>query len=242
MHPDIEKLINIAKESGDLNEKQKEIILRKAGTLGEDIDEVEMIIETFKVRSSTNLELSLVEKRKQCPNCGAVISETVFQCPECGYILQKENKASEDARKLMDGLQEALFKAAEPLNKTEQWVNPFAPAERQANVIKTFTMPVTKEGLTQMLEFSFSNYISADSSNWASEQIKQAWYGRCVQAYNALQRIAIDDNSVKNLLEQYSFSLKKEHKKLSSRKKTILWLIVLFVVIIAFCFFMGRLE
>ena len=47
MHSDIEKLINIAREGGELTEKQKEIILRKAEELGEDVDETEMILESI---------------------------------------------------------------------------------------------------------------------------------------------------------------------------------------------------
>ena len=172
MHPDIEKLINLAKETGELTEKQREIILRKADALGEDHDEVVFVLETLKTRSNTNPESSLVEKRKKCPNCGAVISETVFQCPECGYTLQKENKASEDTRKLIDGLKESLLKAAEPLNKTEQWMNPLAPAQRQANVINTFTLPTTKEGLMQLLDFSYSK-------GWVMEYRTPGWAARC---------------------------------------------------------------
>lgn len=47
MHPDLVELINIAKESGDLTEKQKLIVLCKAEKLGEDVDKIEMLLETM---------------------------------------------------------------------------------------------------------------------------------------------------------------------------------------------------
>ena len=58
MHPDIEKLISIAKENGDLTEKQREIILRKAEKLGEDVDEVELRLDLLG--SSLNPKLQLI--------------------------------------------------------------------------------------------------------------------------------------------------------------------------------------
>ena len=45
MHPEIENLINMAIADGDITEKERTIILRKADLLSEDKDEVEMILE-----------------------------------------------------------------------------------------------------------------------------------------------------------------------------------------------------
>ena len=60
MHPDIEKLLSIAKENGNLTEKQREIILRKAEKLGEDLDEVEMILESLSISSKKEIRNSNV--------------------------------------------------------------------------------------------------------------------------------------------------------------------------------------
>ena len=196
---------------------------------------MEMILETVKPRK--NNVVNTQEKRAKCTNCGAIISETSVRCPECGYVLQKENIASSDAREWIANLQKALLDAASSSsNSKRSALDSFLQKEevarlhKQLNIINTFTMPVTKEGLTQMLEFSYSNYISANSSSWDGEQIKQAWYGRCVQAYNALQRIATDDNGVETFLAQYSDRLKKANKRLSNKTKVLLGcLIALFV-------------
>lgn len=45
MHPEIEKLIKIALADGQVTDKEREIILRKAEKLGLDVDEVEMYLE-----------------------------------------------------------------------------------------------------------------------------------------------------------------------------------------------------
>ena len=235
MHPDIEKLINLAKESGELTDKQKEIILRKAEKLGEDVDEIEMILETT-FSSHSNVEHTQ-EKRTRCPNCGAIISDTLLQCPECGYILQKENVASSEAREWIASFQKALLNVTNSSSASKRnIIDSFLQSEERAihdrklSVINTFTMPVTKEGLSQMLEFSYSNYISTDTSDWMGKDIKKAWYGRYTQAYNALQRIATDDASIKSLLEQYSLRLKKEKRKISHDTKVSIGFIIAFIL------------
>lgn len=86
MNPDLERLINMAKESGELTEKQKSIILRKAEELGEDIEEVEMVLETVKSKSVSKDSAS--EKKKKCPVCGAVVSYEA-RCPECGFAFDR---------------------------------------------------------------------------------------------------------------------------------------------------------
>ena len=60
MHPDIEKMINIAKERGELTEKQKEIILRKTEKLGEDVDTIFLTtsLEYAYLSSSTVKEVA----------------------------------------------------------------------------------------------------------------------------------------------------------------------------------------
>ena len=235
MHPDIEKLINLAKESGELTDKQKEIILRKAEKLGEDVDEIEMILETT-FSSHSNVEHTQ-EKRTRCPNCGAIISDTLLQCPECGYILQKENVASSEAREWIASFQKALLNATNSSSASKRnTIDSLLQSEERAihdrklSVINTFTMPVTKEGLSQMLEFSYSNYISTDTSDWMGKDIKKAWYGRYTQAYNALQRIATDDASIKSLLEQYSLRLNKEKRKISHDTKVSIGFIIAFIL------------
>ncbi len=44
MHPEIEKLINLTIATGEITEKKRQTIMRKAESLGEDLDEVELIL------------------------------------------------------------------------------------------------------------------------------------------------------------------------------------------------------
>ena len=242
MYPDIEKLINIAKESGELTEKQKEIILRKAEKLGEDVDEVEMVLESIRPNQVKKESTKVDEKKMKCPNCGAIILETSFKCPECGFVLQEENRASIEARDYIQTLQQKLVDVSNTASSRkrglfdESWKEIY---EQKLNIIQTLSMPITKEGLIQMLEFSYSNYISSSSSTQYDNDIRQAWYGKCIQAFNALQRLSTDDDRVKALLEQYSTSIKNEKKKISSDNKTMLSFVLIIVLMVFIAYLLG---
>ena len=58
MNPEIEKLINMALADGQVTDKEREIILRKAEKLGLDVDEVEMYLEGRLGSSNINFESS----------------------------------------------------------------------------------------------------------------------------------------------------------------------------------------
>lgn len=227
MNAEIEKLIASVKETGSMTARQKEIILTKAKQLGDDIDEVEFILEDIPIRDSSRDEEQNVEGRNKCPNCGAILSGTLFACPECGYILQKENKSSKDVRKYIDELQDSLSKAALPVSKHEKLWNGDRPSiSRQANVVNSFTLPVTKEGLLQLLEFSYSNFISIGTSvqDMDMKPLKDAWYGKCKQALNALSRIGSEDPEVQTIVGRYQALIISEKKKIGGSAK--LWLLI----------------
>lgn len=44
MHPEIDKLIDLALADGQITEKERNVTLKKAAELGVDADEVEMIL------------------------------------------------------------------------------------------------------------------------------------------------------------------------------------------------------
>ena len=58
MNPEIDKLIDLALADGQITEKEREIILRKAEKLGEDVDFIEMYIENrLSKQQKTDLNL-----------------------------------------------------------------------------------------------------------------------------------------------------------------------------------------
>lgn len=101
MSPEIENLMNMALADGEVTEKERGIILRKAEALGEDKDEVEMILDgkialMIKEQSSnhTILKINKEGDNKKCPACGSPFNSFTTFCKDCGHEFQNVSKNS----------------------------------------------------------------------------------------------------------------------------------------------------
>lgn len=228
MHPDIEKLINLAKETGVLTDKQREIILRKAEKLGEDVDEIEMILESIPMQSSRKENSTSKAKKRKCPHCGATIPVISLKCPECGYLLEDESNAAKESREHIEALQKKLAR----------YGNELEDEEKKARIIQGATMPRTVEGLSQMLSFAYSNYLSTGRDGDGRPLVKNAWLGKAKEVYIQLQMRAKEDETVQGLLNQYSFILMEKPAKSYSALIAV-GSILLGLVVIFLCLYFG---
>lgn len=134
----IEDLINAALADGELTEKEKQILFKKAQEHAIDLDEFEMVLDARLVEIkkkeaalSQQQELELAKAKaaaqsnpaapksdkfgdvRKCPACGAMLQSFQTKCDECGYEF-KNVEAVNSAQRLFD-----LLQAAE-LRKTER--------------------------------------------------------------------------------------------------------------------------
>lgn len=88
----LEKLIELALADGELTEKEKQVLYKKAASFGVDLDEFEMVLDAqlhLKQQSDTG-ETSAPKSDKygdirKCPSCGAMVQSFQTTCPDCGY-------------------------------------------------------------------------------------------------------------------------------------------------------------
>lgn len=103
MHPEIEKLIDLAIADGQITEKERNVILKKAAENGVDADEVEMIIDA-KMHLK---EKETIGSQIKCPSCGKRISGLAKTC-SCGYVFNtgsiQESKSLESAIETLENL------------------------------------------------------------------------------------------------------------------------------------------
>jgi ribosomal protein L32 len=104
MHPEIENLINMALADGEVTEKERAIILRKAESLGIDKDEVEMILEAKLHQLQKRANESKKENVNKCPSCGEIIHGLSQVCSSCGYVLNKSTIAGQNSKGLSDSI------------------------------------------------------------------------------------------------------------------------------------------
>ena len=117
----IENLIKIALNDGELSEKEKQILFKKAEVEGIDLDEFEMVLESrlFDKQKSSNQQSPTPESIhqtdepksnkmgdvKKCPSCGGIVETFSTSCGDCGHSFNNI-AAVNSAQKLHDQLQE----------------------------------------------------------------------------------------------------------------------------------------
>lgn len=137
----LEQLIDAALADGELTEKEKQVLFKKAQLLGIDLDEFEMVLDSRLVKLEKAEKEKAAESApksnkygdvRKCPVCGAIIQAYQVKCPECGYEF-----SNVDANMSSQKLAEEIKKAQNEADK------------KQAIIL--FPIPNTKSDLLEFL-------------------------------------------------------------------------------------------
>ncbi len=108
----IEKLIEMALMDGELSEKEKQILFKKAEAAGIDLDEFEMVLQAKlfeKQKSNTPVTAAPKSDKlgdvKKCPACGAISQSFTTKCSDCGTEF-RNIEASQNINKFFEKLDE----------------------------------------------------------------------------------------------------------------------------------------
>ncbi len=127
----IENLINLALADGEITEKEKQILFKKAESLGIDLDEFEMVLEAkLYERKGANKAANTDQKPaepksdklgdvKKCPACGAITASFTVRCDECGTEFRNVD-ASQNITKFFEKLNELEASRDEHLFNSEK--------------------------------------------------------------------------------------------------------------------------
>jgi predicted RNA-binding Zn-ribbon protein involved in translation (DUF1610 family) len=170
MNPEIERLIKLAIADGEITEKERAVIMRKAESLGEDKDEVELILEgelalfkkEYYVDQKNQPKLIDEVILNKCTSCGANLASFITKCPECGNrIIKRESSSSinqlmneikaitKEENKLLDSM--VFCECPDYLEKITAF------AHKKAAVIFYTTVPNSKEEILKFLSKAIPN-------------------------------------------------------------------------------------
>ena len=227
MNPEIENLINMALADGEVTEKERGIILRKAEALGLDRDEVEMILDGKIEIQKKELSHSQSSKEntsnkagdiKKCPSCGAPVESFNTKCAECGHefsnigsvnsikeLINQLVQAEEKARnsKSEGGLLGSMMAMIDGETAMEKKI-----FDAKANVISTFPIPNTKEDILEFLSLSVSQVNSIKIGAMIKFAGTSGTYGYKITYKNAWLSI------VNKVIMKARFSMKDDKKTL----------------------------
>lgn len=206
MKQEILDLIEMAIADGEITEKERSIILRKAESVGEDKDEVEMILEG-KLAMLKKQASPVIEKAGniiKCPQCKADIPSFSTKCEFCGHEFRNMEK-SRSVRELLNELiavdkGKTYFRSGGFFDTTSKVDNEGMSKEctaRKVQIISLFPIPNSKEDILEFLSIGVpyakqvkkgissilysESWGGASDSKYISQQLNKAWKSKCEQ-------------------------------------------------------------
>lgn len=229
MHQDIEKLLTAAKEKGFVTEKQREIILNKTQQLGEDLTEVEFLLDDIPVKRDAQPSNPTSSRKmgaiKKCPMCGAVVQEYQGKCPECGYEFV-DIEANNSMRRLME-----LLSAVN--DTTSDGMFGDAVFQKKKSIIQNFPIPNTK---SDIIEFIIA--LRPKATN-VKDRLAKSYFVKYEECVSKAKLMFPDDETIKPLLSDFD-KVKKKAKYSSEGKysgttrilkKGCLWYMIISLVL-----------
>lgn len=219
---ELENLIDAALADGELTEKEKQILFKKAQSFGIDLDEFEMVLDARLVKLKKNETEKNVQAApksnklgdvKKCPSCGAIVQSFQGVCPDCGY-------AFEDV-----AANEAVKKLSELLKKAEQDENSDSyDYVTKETVIKTFPVPSSKTNLLELISF-----IQTTISNEEDPYTRKAFEAKLQECILKAKLMFPNDIHLQSMIQEVdkiNTQLKSERNK-SNAKSTVLGVILI---------------
>jgi hypothetical protein len=220
MNPEIENLINMALADGVVTEKERAIILRKAVALGEDKDEVEMILDgriALLEKEKTNVQQTPAPKSnkegdlKKCPSCGAPVQSFNTKCSECSHEFRGTN-ANHTISGLFAAIQLVKQSDFESQGKSVSWAE-FEFQQKIASIISGWPIPNTKEDILEFLSQALPEatkkiaWIDRLDTDRPPLLYKKAWATVCNKIIMKARFSMKDDKSTLAEIEHYAKEL-----------------------------------
>ncbi len=230
MHLEIEKLIEMALADGQVTEKEREIILRKAEKLGLDVDEVEMYLEgkTHQLEAGKTKLKEKVGNIKTCPACGASVKSFEVKCEDCRHefnnvainntidvFIKKLSSIDEEVRNeyLINGRQYMNTLWGKKMEKDANMINfEIKPIilNRKIELISMYEVPNTKEDILSFLALASAeaskkiSFTFVIGGNIGKNDIKNAWLSKAKNLIFKSRLLFKNDKSTIELIEVYA--------------------------------------
>jgi hypothetical protein len=228
----IENLISLALSDGELSEKEKQILFKKAEAAGIDLDEFEMVLDAKLFEKQQTIKAvapSVAAPRsdkfgdvKKCPACGAIVTSFSAKCGDCGHEFSNI-EANASIQKLFSLLTELENKYSNPNEKvslTSLFSSALSKASnsdelinKKCELIKNFPIPNTKDDILEFLS-SAVPYARKVKSGIGSMFASKSWGGSDSNAYKEQEIGKAWKYKCEQIVMKARFSLKEDKKGL----------------------------
>ena len=181
---ELEELIGAVLADGEITDKEREVLHKKAAEEGVDPDELDVVIDgrLAKMRPTPPIQPAQSNKMgnvMKCPSCGAPYEPGAGKCSNCGHVFQNID-AVKSSVKLAEGIQKMMGMARKKAF-TDQVSE--ADISKIGNYISTFPLPNAKDDLLDFI-------LNLDTKRKAND------YDYLVEAYDTKYREAVNKAKV----------------------------------------------
>lgn len=243
MNEQLEKLIDLAIADGQITEKERKVILKKASELGVDTDEVEMILDgkLHQLQASKPKLKEKVGNIKTCPACGSFIKAMELTCSDCGHEFTN-TQANSTLLKLLEQIEKinnkeittpqilkgALGEQAKK-NQIDQEKN-----KLKSELIENFPIPNTREDILEFLAYSLSkgkdnSYMSYFGDGYSTSG---AWRKKAEEVIIKSKIMFKNDNAFFKQIENYEIDFKSSIKSRNRVRNLSIGVIAIILIIV----------
>lgn len=233
---EIEKLIEMALMDGELTEKEKQVLFKKAEALGVDLDEFEMVLEAklYEKQQSMKPEKSETTAApksdkfgdiKKCPACGSMVQSFQTKCIDCGNEFSNI-EANASINKLFQMLNDAENERKdEGMSVGKALGGMFANAYgvgggdkvdgKKKTIISNFPIPTTKNDIIEFLSLAVpkaktvGNFLTKTQPvNKGHNDFVNVWKTKCEQIIMKARFSMREDKKTLDEINNYAKELK----------------------------------
>jgi hypothetical protein len=233
----LEGFIEMALADGELTEKEKQILYKKAQARGIDLDEFEMVLEAKLFEKRKSMQAAMPQPQaatpksnkygdvRKCPGCGAVVESFNIRCPDCGFEFTNVGAVS-SFEALSRKLEEIDRKYSKDYSEGGVFKQTFGSMTRfqdEARIIKmkqqavsTFPIPTAKEDLLEFLAMGIPmaekkgsrlTRNNVGSPDYEHNQLANAWHNKLKQVVIKARLAMKNDPSTLEDIERYAKEL-----------------------------------
>lgn len=221
----------MALADGELTEKEKQVLFKRAQAEGIDLDEFEMVLDAklHQINVGNNVQPSPNSAPqsnkygdvKKCPACGAMIEAFTARCPECGHEFSNI-AANSSITKLFEMLNQVEMEAKEDTNTIlgsygrllgdviAQKTGGTKDVKRKKAIIQNFPIPTTKDDIIEFLSQAVP--LARKPSMWSGDETARemypVWKAKCEQIIIKAKFALREDKKTLEMIKEYADELK----------------------------------
>lgn len=226
-NPQMEQLINMALADGKLTEKEKQVLFKRAQSMGIDLDEFEMVLDArlYKMSQQQTTQQSMTSAPKsdkygdvkKCPACGSMIESFTSSCPECGHVFSNIT-ANSSIQKLFEMLNKVeSYEKESPSTIKDVFVNMLdfddddeTKTRKKKTIIQNFPIPTTKDDILEFLSLAvpLARKPGIFSKDPMAKDMYPVWKAKCEQIIMKAKFSMRDDKRTLDMIKEYADELK----------------------------------